>query len=130
MTERKALVVEDEPNIRYLIQCSLEDFGGWQVLSAASGEEALTMASREHPDVILLDIMLPGMDGPTIYSRLMADSECAAIPVIFMTAKAQMHEVERYLALGASGVITKPFDPLRLSERILELIEPKNHPAV
>jgi len=114
----KILMVDDEPDIRRVGQMSLELVGQFQVLLAASGEEGVELATREHPDVILLDVMMPRLDGPATLDRLLAQAETRAIPVIFMTAKVQKHEVERYLARGARGVIFKPFDPMTLPQEI------------
>jgi two-component system OmpR family response regulator len=85
---------------------------------AASGLEALAAAERDQPDLILLDVMMPGMDGPTTLTALQALAAARSIPVIFMTAKVQEREIERYLGLGAAGVIRKPFDPMKLPEQI------------
>lgn len=116
-------MVDDEVDIRRIGQIALETVGGWRVVLAASGTEAIALAVRERPDVILLDVMMPGMDGPTTLDRLRAQPETADTPVIFMTAKVQHHEVERYLSLGAAGVIGKPFDPLALPQTIRTLLE-------
>ncbi len=115
MAIRKVLMVDDEPDIRRVGQMSLELVGKRQVCLASSGREALALAAREQPDVILLDVMMPELDGPATIGLLRAQASTAAIPVIFMTAKIQRHEVERYLSLGAAGVIYKPFDPMTLA---------------
>jgi CheY-like chemotaxis protein len=114
----KVLMVDDEPDIRRVGQMSLELVGQFEVLLASGGEEAVELAARERPDVILLDVMMPRLDGPATLDRLRHDQGTAGIPVIFMTAKVQKHEVARYLAQGASGVIFKPFDPMTLPEEI------------
>jgi CheY-like chemotaxis protein len=110
---RKVLVVDEDPDLRRIVELTLRAVASWQVLLAESGEEGLVLAARERPDVILLDVMMPGMDGPTTLARLRAQPRTASVPVIFITAKAQKHETARYLDLGAAGVIQKPFDPLR-----------------
>lgn len=115
MTIRKVLMVDDEPDIRRVGQMSLELVGKRQVFLAASGREAVALAAREKPDVILLDVMMPDLDGPATMGLLRAQASTAAIPVIFMTAKVERHEMERYLSLGAAGVIHKPFDPMTLA---------------
>ena len=115
---RTVLMVDDEPDIRRVGQMSLELVGQLQVLLAGGGEEAVAMAAREQPDVILLDVMMPTLDGPATLDRLRALPATAGIPVIFMTAKVQRHEVEQYLARGAKGVIFKPFDPMTLPQEI------------
>ena len=89
---------------------------------ASSGLEAVTKAAAELPDLILLDVQMPGLDGPTTFGRLRAQAATAGLPIIFMTAKIQKQEVARYLELGALGVIGKPFDPLTLPEEIKRLL--------
>lgn len=118
MEIRKVMLVDDEVDIRTIGEMALESVGQWQVVAAASGEEALELAARERPDVILLDVMMPKMDGPTTFARLREQPDTADTPVIFMTAKVQKQEVARYLDLGASGVIAKPFDPMTLPDEI------------
>ena len=122
MAIAKVLMVDDEPDIRRIGQMSLRAVGKWEVALAASGAEALRAAIEGRPDVILLDVMMPGMDGPATLSALRGDPATAAIPVIFMTAKVQQHEVERYLALGAAGVIKKPFDPMTLPDEVRRIV--------
>ncbi|MGC4122497.1 MAG: response regulator [Myxococcales bacterium] len=85
---------------------------------ASGGEEAVSLAAQERPDVILLDVMMPRLDGPATLDLLRREPQTADIPVIFMTAKVQKHEVDGYLARGAKGVIFKPFDPMTLSQEI------------
>ncbi|AKJ01623.1 response regulator receiver domain-containing protein [Archangium gephyra] len=124
MTIRKVLLVDDEDDIRTIGQLSLSRVGGWQTVLAASGAEAVTKAAAEQPDLILLDVMMPGMDGPTTLGQLRAQEATAKTPVIFMTAKIQKQEVARYLELGAVGVIGKPFDPMTLPAEIKKLLPP------
>jgi len=124
MTIRKVLLVDDEDDIRTIGQLSLSRVGGWQTVLAASGAEAVTKAAAEQPDLILLDVMMPGMDGPTTLGQLRAQAATARTPVIFMTAKIQKQEVARYLELGAVGVIGKPFDPMTLPAEIKKLLPP------
>jgi len=121
-TLRKVMLVDDEEDIRAIGKLSLSRVGGWVTVLAASGNEALTKAAEEQPDLILLDVMMPGMDGPTTFSRLRAQDATARTPIIFMTAKVQKQEVARYLELGAVGVIGKPFDPMTLPKEILKLV--------
>ena len=116
-------MIDDEPDIRRIGEMSLSAVGKLKVLLASSGAEGIELARREKPDVILLDVMMPGLDGPATLQKLRADAETAKIPVIFMTAKVQRAEVERYLDLGAQGVVPKPFDPLTLAARVRELVE-------
>lgn len=112
------LIVDDEADIRTIGRISLEDVGGMRVLLARSGEEGLALAASERPDVILLDVMMPGMDGLSTLARLREDPRTADLPVLFVTAKAQPHEVEHYLRAGARGVIAKPFEPLTLPDQL------------
>jgi CheY-like chemotaxis protein len=118
MTAPHVLLVDDEDDIREVAEVSLHLVAGWQVATARSGEEAVVKALVEQPDVILLDVMMPGLDGPEALGRLRADPRTAAIPVVFLTAKAQASERERLVGLGAAGVISKPFDPLTLAEQV------------
>jgi CheY-like chemotaxis protein len=119
----RVLVVDDEPHLRRIGELCLRSVGGMTVRVAASGAEAVKLATAEQPDVILLDVMMPGMDGPTTLGQLRGQPATAAIPVIFLTAKVQSHEVERYLELGAAGVIGKPFDPMSLADEIRRICE-------
>jgi CheY-like chemotaxis protein len=120
---KKILLVEDDDNIRLITRTSLEGLTSWKVIEANSGQVALGVASKEMPDLILLDIMMPGMDGPTTFGHLRQDDATAKIPVIFMTAKVQTQEVEGYIKLGAAGVITKPIDPMMLPDQITGILE-------
>ncbi len=115
------LCVEDDPDIRALVELALGTVGGLAVTSCASGREALDRVAAVRPDVVLLDVMMPEMDGIETFERLAAGSETAPPPVIFMTAKVQPREVERYLSLGALGVIAKPFDPMTLAADVRRL---------
>jgi CheY-like chemotaxis protein len=111
----RILIIEDEEHIREVAQVSLEILGGWEVLMAGGGEEGIVLAVAEQPDVILLDVMMPGLDGPETLQRLRADPRTAAIPVVFLTAKAQAAERRQLAELGAAGVLAKPFDPTTLA---------------
>lgn len=122
MTISKVLLVDDEPHIRRIGELSLKKVGNWKVTLAANGSEALEAAERESPDVILLDVMMPGMDGAETLKRLRSNELTAKIPVIFMTAKVQNHEVDRYRGAGAVGVIPKPFDPMTLPSQIVQIL--------
>lgn len=120
-TLQRVLHVDDEADIREIAQLTLDSIGGFRVETCASGYEALDKAPDFRPDIILLDVMMPGMDGPTTYQELQKNPETASIPVIFMTAKVQPHEISQYLDMGAVGVITKPFDPLNLSQQVSDI---------
>ncbi|MCC7530690.1 MAG: response regulator [Candidatus Melainabacteria bacterium] len=115
---KQVLLVDDDLNIRTLAQMGLEGLTDWKVELAGSGAEAVIKATELQPDLIILDVMMPGMDGPTTLTELRKIENLAATPVIFMTAKAQTHEVELYQMMGAKGIITKPFDPMTLSDDI------------
>lgn len=126
MPSRDILLVDDEPDIRRIGQLTLERLGGHRVRLAASGPEALDALRTAVPEVVLLDVMLPGMDGPTTLQAI-RKLPCA-VPVIFVTAKVQRHEVEQYLAAGALGVIKKPFDPLGLPGEVEALLTGSKRP--
>ncbi len=114
----RILYVEDEPDIRAIAQMALEAVGGFTVIACASGSEALAAAATAQADLLLLDIMMPGMDGPSTLKALRALPATANTPVIFMTAKVQAAEVALYKGLGALEVVPKPFDPMELSAQI------------
>ncbi|MDX2052238.1 MAG: response regulator [Polyangiaceae bacterium] len=122
MSISKVLVVDDEPDLRTISRLSLERVGGWKTFLAGSGKEALEVAERELPDVILLDVMMPGMDGPTTLLEIRKRAALANIRVVFLTAKVQKHEVQAYVEMGASGVIPKPFDPMKLPSELRRLL--------
>ena len=123
MQVNSVLMIDDEPDIRRIGEMSLSAVGKFKVFMASGGDQGLEIARREKPDVILLDVMMPGLDGPATLQKLRADPITYAIPVIFMTAKVQRAEVERYLQLGAQGVVPKPFDPIDLPNRIRRILE-------
>ncbi len=114
----KILIVDDEADIRRIARLGLARLGGCEVLEACNGREALDLARTGLPDVILLDVMMPGQDGPATLEALQADATTAPIPVVFLTAKAMPGEVARLEALGAAGVLTKPFDPRTLADQV------------
>lgn len=114
----RILYVEDAPDIRIVAQMALQAVGGFTVISCASGQEALSAAPDARADLLLLDVMMPGMDGPSTLKALRELPATAHTPVIFMTAKVQAAEVALYKALGALEVIPKPFDPMELSAQI------------
>lgn len=119
MTElTKILYVEDEPDIQAVATIALESVGGFTLKVCSSGEEALQSAVDFAPDLFLLDVMMPGMDGPTTLGELRKIPEVSGVPAIFMTAKVQPQEVEQLLGFGAIDVIAKPFDPMTLSQSI------------
>jgi CheY-like chemotaxis protein len=115
---RRILIVDDENDIREVAQISLELVGNFDVIAASSGAEGLERARADQPDAILLDVMMPGMDGPATLARLRADPATKSIPVVFLTAKTQSSERTNLLEHGAAGIITKPFDPLKLPQQV------------
>lgn len=123
MTLNKVLLAEDDPDIQKVAQMSLKFSGIPEVLVVDNGKDCLAVARREKPDVILLDVMMPELDGYETCRRLKEDEETRHIPVIFLTAKVQHFEVKRGLALGACGYVAKPFNPMTLHEEILRLLE-------
>jgi CheY-like chemotaxis protein len=119
LSGNRILVIDDEDDIREVAQVSLEAMGGWEVLTADCGVGGLGRAAEERPDVILLDVMMPDMDGPTTFQRLRADPATAGIPVVFLTAKVRAADRQSLIDLGADAVLSKPFDPMTLSEEII-----------
>jgi CheY-like chemotaxis protein len=118
---RTVLYVDDEPDIRQIVQMSLGLAPQLTIHTAESGEDALRLAGELRPDLIMLDVMMPGLDGPGTLQRLRSNPTLAPIPVVFMTAKAMPDEMARFRQLGAAGVIPKPFDPMRLAQQVLTL---------
>ena len=117
----KLLYVEDEADIREIAEFALED-EGFDIVFCESGEQALDTAVDFKPDVILLDVMMPGMDGPTTLKNLREIPGLQATPVIFLTAKVQPNEINNFIALGAIDVIPKPFDPMILADQVREIL--------
>ena len=123
MAIRKVLLAEDEEDIRKVAQISLQFRGGWEVTLANNGEECLAKAASDPPDVILLDCMMPKLDGYETCRRLKQDPSLRHIPVIFLTAKAQEVEMKKGLSLGAVGYLIKPFNPMSLAAEISQILE-------
>lgn len=117
----RVLYVDDDPDIREIAELALRDLAGLDVVVGSSGIDALDLVRSFRPQLVLLDVMMPGMDGPTAMKQIHAEPEFADIPVVFLTAKIQGVEVERYRRLGAADVIAKPFDPLTLGEQLREI---------
>jgi CheY-like chemotaxis protein len=111
----RILYVEDEPDIRTIAEIALEVVGGFTVTSFSSGQDAVAGAAKVQPDLLLLDMMMPGMDGLTTLQALRQLPATATTPVIFMTAKVQTAEINHFKAAGALDVIAKPFDPMALA---------------
>jgi CheY-like chemotaxis protein len=114
----KILIIDDEDDIRRIARLSLSRIGRMDVLEAAGGAEGVRMAEEQQPDAILLDVMMPNMDGPATLAALQQNPKTSAIPVLFLTAKALTAEIERLRQLGARDVLTKPFDPVALPTQV------------
>ena len=113
--------VEDDPDIRAIAELALVTVGGLDITQCASGDECLTAIEQRIPDLILLDVMMPGLDGPETLRRIRMLPSMSKVPAVFMTAKVQPGEISEYQALGAIGVIPKPFDPLTLADQVRQL---------
>lgn len=122
-TLQRILYVEDEADIQVVARLALEAVGGFTVDIASRGEDALTRVAEFQPDLLLLDVMMPGMDGPATLRALRALPAAAKLPAIFMTARVQPSEVAELIAEGAIGVIAKPFDPMTLAASIKKMWE-------
>jgi CheY-like chemotaxis protein len=122
MPEKRILVIDDEINLCTVIQACLENLGGWETLTALSGKEGVVIAQTQQLDAILLDVMMPDMDGLTLFEELRNDSATQAIPVILLTAKVQSTDMAQFAKLGVAGVIAKPFDPLMLAEQVASML--------
>lgn len=118
MPEKRVLVIDDEVNLCTVIQACLENLGGWETLTALSAEEGLAIAQTQPLDAILLDVMMPDIDGLTLFQELQKDSVTQIIPVILLTAKVQSTDLNQFAQLGIAGVIAKPFDPMTLAKQV------------
>lgn len=125
MTKR-ILVIDDEADLRELIQIALEGYAGWQVATAATCKEGLVQAQIRKPDLILLDISMPDMDGYQCFEYLQAQPEMAPIPVVILTARVQRYDQRQMANMGIAGVIIKPFNPLTLWQDITAIVWPEN----
>jgi CheY-like chemotaxis protein len=119
---RTILLIDDDDDIREIAQLSLELGADWKVLTASSGAEGVLLAHEQRPDAILLDVMMPGMDGPATLITLRADEYTRAIPVVFLTAKAGATEHDRMTELAVAGILSKPFDPITLADQIRTML--------
>jgi CheY-like chemotaxis protein len=119
---RKILIIDDEDDIRQVAALSLETIAGWEVVTANRGAQGIAMARTEKPDAVLLDVMMPEMDGPTTFKNLQADPATAGIPVILLTAKVQGVDQRRFASLGVVAVLFKPFDPITLADQMKEAL--------
>ena len=122
MTTKKILVVDNEEYIREITKICLQTTTKWQVLTAGSGNEGIQKAELEKPDAILLDVMMPGMDGITTFKHLQENSTTEEIPVILLTAKMQNTDRNQYTDLGIKAAIAKPFSPLTLAQEISQVL--------
>ena len=115
---RHILIIDDEDDIREVASLSLEAVAGWKVSTATSGAEGIILAAQVQPDAILMDVMMPGMDGPTTFRAMRDVPAIQNIPVILLTAKVQAQDQRRFADLGVAAVLFKPFDPLLLAKQI------------
>ena len=122
MAHKRVLIIEDEDANREVARINLELVGDWEVSTCGSGSEGLVIAKEQQPDAILLDVMMPDMDGPTTFQRLQSDATTRHIPVILLTAKVQAADHLRFAELGVSGVLAKPFDPMTLPSQVAEIL--------
>jgi two-component system, OmpR family, alkaline phosphatase synthesis response regulator PhoP len=122
MNSKRVLIIDDEEAIQAVVQCSLDLLAGWVVITASSGMEGVARASDEQPDMILLDGMMPEMDGLATFQALQQNPKTRSIPVIFLTAKAQAMEKRLFHDAGANGIITKPFNSLELANQISRIL--------
>jgi CheY-like chemotaxis protein len=122
MSAKRILVIDDEKNLCSVIQACLEHLGGWTVSIAHEGSAGLLLAATQVPDAILLDVMMPDMDGIAMFRLLQNNAATRGIPVIFLTAKVQAFDLSEFSQLGVAGVIAKPFDPLSLAQQVAEVL--------
>ncbi|PZV19655.1 MAG: two-component system response regulator [Pseudanabaena sp.] len=122
MTTKSILLIDDEPNLAEVIAVCLESFKGWKVQIANSGKAGLDLVENVNPDAILLDVMMPKMDGITVYQSLQKNPVTQNIPVIFLTAKVQVSDRDRLTQLGVAGIIAKPFEPLKIADQISQIL--------
>lgn len=122
MVTKRILVVDNEEYIQEVTKICLETVAGWEVLTASSGKEGISKAEVFQPDAILLDVMMPDMDGPTTFEKLQENPVTKAIPVIFLTAKTQASDRRRYTQMGIKTAIAKPFNPLELAGQVATVL--------
>jgi CheY-like chemotaxis protein len=118
----RILIIDDEEDIRDVAALSLETVAGWDVMVASSGAQGIARAIEHQPDAILLDVMMPGMDGPTTFRELRNNPVTAKIPVLLLTAKVQATDQRRFADLGVDAILFKPFDPMTLSTQIAAVL--------
>ncbi|HEV2349597.1 MAG TPA: response regulator [Terriglobia bacterium] len=122
MARKRILIIDDEADIREIAQMSLEAVPDWEISTAFSGKEGLQKALMEQPDAVLLDVMMPEMDGPATFKKFQETIEVSHIPVVMLTAKVQTSDRRRFLAMGVKGVLPKPFDPVSLPADLAEIL--------
>jgi CheY-like chemotaxis protein len=122
MTSRRALIIDDDPDILRIAQLSLERLAGWTVIAKSSGVDAVAVARTSQPDVVILDVNMPDIDGPTVLNMLRSDVETIDIPIVILTASVQAADHQRFMGFGADGVLVKPFDPTLLAGQIDEIL--------
>jgi CheY-like chemotaxis protein len=122
MAPKRILVVDDEDSIREIAALSLQAVGGYDVVTADSGADCLQQAAAHQPDAILLDVMMPDMDGPTTFRTLQSDARTKEIPVVLLTAKVQASDHRRFAELGVAAVLAKPFDPIALPHQVADVL--------
>jgi two-component system, OmpR family, alkaline phosphatase synthesis response regulator PhoP len=122
MTGKRILIIDDEESIQTVVEFGLKMTAGWEVISASSGDEGIVRAQKEQPDMILLDVMMPEMDGLATFRELQLHDQTRSIPVILLTAKAQSSEKRLLSNIGVNGVITKPFNALELAQQICKVL--------
>ncbi|MDH5752647.1 MAG: response regulator [Deltaproteobacteria bacterium] len=118
----RILYVEDDPDIQIIARMALEKIGGFIVKICSSGGEAIKVAEEFSPDLVLLDVMMPDMDGPQTMRELRGKPSLAGVPMLFVTAKTQRSELELFREMGVAGVISKPFDPMELASTIRQYL--------
>jgi CheY-like chemotaxis protein len=123
MPRKRILLIDDEDDIREVATLTLELTCDWEITAAGSGLDGIALARAHHPDAILLDVMMPDLDGPSTLAALRSDDATRDIPVIFLTAKVQSSDRQRFHQLGVRGIIAKPFDPIVLGAQVAGILE-------
>lgn len=124
---QKILYAEDEPDVQTVVELTVQTMSNYEIKICDNGKKLLECVEDYNPDLILLDVMMPEMDGPTTFNNLQVNENTKNIPVIFMTAKAQVHEIEKFKEMGVLGIITKPFDPMNLCYEIEDIWNNSNN---
>ncbi|OYQ64307.1 hypothetical protein B9G53_12255 [Pseudanabaena sp. SR411] len=120
---KTVLLIDDEEYMRQIVQTCLELFSDWQTAIARSGEEGLAAVANLQPDAIMLDVIMPNMDGLTVLKKLQADQQLANIPVVLLTSRVDLTEPQKIAQLGVKGAIAKPFNPMRLVDQISKILD-------